>query len=93
MSSAVGRAPGAVRVEERRERAGAGQVVRVVDLQHPGGVGAHEFGAAEEAVLVLAEAGRVHGVGGAGLQEVLGAVLAARAEGLVVVDAVAAAVW
>ena len=69
---------------------GAGEVVRVVDLQDPRGVGADEFRAAEEAVLVLAQAGRVHGVGGAGLQQVLRAVLAAGAEGLVVVDAVAA---
>lgn len=81
---------GPVRVEERREGPGTGEVVRVVDLQDPGGVGADEFRTAEEAVLVLAQPRRVHGVGGAGLQEVLGAVLAARAEGLVVVDAVTA---
>ncbi|MDF9806163.1 hypothetical protein M2436_004710 [Streptomyces sp. HB372] len=43
---------------------------------------------AEEAVAVGAEARRVHRVGGAGLQVVLGAVLAAGAYGLVVVDAV-----
>src|SRR5262249_50841217 len=86
-----GEGAGAVRVEERGQGPGAGQVVRVVDLQHAGGVGACQLGVAEEAVVVLAEAGRVHRVGGAGLQQVLGAVLAARTEGLVVVDAVAAA--
>ena len=32
----------ALRVQQRGEGAGAGQVVRVVDLQHPGGVGAHQ---------------------------------------------------
>ena len=76
------------RVEERREGAGAGQVVRVVDLQDPGGVGADQRGAAEEAVAVGTEAGDVHRVRGAGLQQVLGAVLPARPDALVVVDAV-----
>ena len=46
-------------------------------------------GAAEEAVAGRAEAGGVHGVGGAGLQPVLRAVLATLAYGLVVVDAAA----
>ncbi len=88
---AGGKGTGPAGVEEGGQRAGAGQVVRVVDLQHPRRVGAHQFGATEEAVPVGAEAGRVHGVGGTGLQQVLGAVLAARPVGLVVVDAVAAA--
>src|SRR5690606_28808402 len=59
---------GPVRVQERCEGPGAGEVVRVVDLQDPGGVGAHQGGAAEEAVPVGAEAVRVHGIGGTGLQ-------------------------
>src|SRR5690606_5951276 len=80
-----------VRVEERGEGAGPGEVVRVVDLQDAGRVGGHGVGAGEEAVPVGAETGRVHGVGRAGLQQVLRAVLAAGADGLVVVDAVTAA--
>ncbi len=78
---------GTVRVEVRGEEAGALQLVRVVDLQHPRGIGPHEFRTAEEAVPVGAEPGDVHGVGRAGLDEVLGAVLAARARAAVVVDA------
>lgn len=77
-------------VEQRGQGAGAGQVVRLVDLQDLGGVGAHQRGVAEETVLRLAEARGAHRVGGAGLQQVLRPVLAARAVGLVVVDAVAA---
>lgn len=76
------------RVQERGQGAGACQVVRVVDLQDPGGVGAHQGGVTEEAVAVGTESGRVHRVGGACFEEVLGAVLAAGADGLVVVDAV-----
>ncbi len=76
-----------LRVEERREGAGAGQVVRVVDLQDAGRVRDDERGPPEEAVPGLAESGGVHGVRRAGLQEVLRTVLAAGAEALVVVDA------
>ncbi|EGJ76981.1 putative transferase [Streptomyces sp. Tu6071] len=83
---------GAVRVEVRGEEAGALQLVEVVDLQHPCGVGPYELGTAEEAVLVGTEPGDVHRVGRAGLDEVLGAVLAAGAGAAVVVDAVRALV-
>lgn len=76
------------RVQERGQGAGPGQVVRVVDLQDAGGVGAHQRGVAEEAVAVGTESGRVHRVGGARFEEVLGAVLATGADLLVVVDAV-----
>ncbi len=58
MSSRGRKRTGSVRVEEGGQRAGAGEVVRVVDLQHAGRVGADELHAAEEAVLVLAQARR-----------------------------------
>ncbi len=81
---------GPAAVEQRGQGAGARQVVRIVDLQHAGRVGAHQLGAPEEPVPFLAETVGAHRVGGAGLQQVLRPVLAARPERLVVVDPVAA---
>jgi len=77
---------GPVGVVDRGEGAGADHVTGLVDFQDARGVGLHQHGAAEEAVPPVAEAVGAHGVGGAGLHEFLGAVLAARAAGLVVVD-------
>src|SRR5882757_4901711 len=72
-------------VEQRRQRAGPLEIGRLVDLQHPGRVGAHQRGAAEEAVAGGAEAVDAHRVRGARLQQVLRAVLAARPGGFVMV--------